>query len=158
MLRLKSCVGTDTCQITLLLNLSEECNIYLLVCFVELLPENFNELFIFVLALHGGEGDLFLQYRVVKTGRQRYVVQNTIRISIKKAIFVMKKMVTAAIHFRSEFHLCWCFENILIIVVNFEDEKFIFDISVLLKNNHDFDTIAWLQSSFQLYFFIWNLL
>ena len=60
-------------------------------------------------------------------------------------IFVMKKVVTAAIHFRSEFHLCWsCFENILIVLINFEDRKFIFDISVLLKTNHGFDTIAWL--------------
>ena len=33
---------------------------YMLVCFVELLPRNSNELFIYVLALHGGKDDLFL--------------------------------------------------------------------------------------------------
>ena len=31
---------------------------YMLVCFVELLPRNSNELFIYVLALHGGKDDL----------------------------------------------------------------------------------------------------
>ena len=65
---------------------------------------------------------------VVKNGRQCYVALNVFMIPFKKAIFAMKKVVTAAIHFRSEYHLC--FENILIILVIFEGQKFILLVSV----------------------------
>ena len=45
--------------------------------------------------------------------------------------------------FRSKFHLCWwCFEDVLVVLVNFKDKKSIFNISVLVKTIHDFDTIA----------------
>ena len=93
---------------------------------------------------------------VVKNGRQCCVALNVFMIPFKKAIFAMKKVVTAAIHFRSEFHVFWKHTDHSRHFWRLEIH--LIGISVLLNTNHGLDTIPWLQKSFQLYFFIWNLL